>query len=64
MITFTFSYFEDPIVMKNDERAISSYIEENPDFSIGEASQKLSMSPIRIIRTMRRLGLHFEEEFE
>ena len=44
MITFTFSYFEDPVVMKNDERLIFLFIEEHPNFSISEASQKLSMS--------------------
>ena len=63
-INIPFQYFEDPIVMLNDERLLNAFVEEHPNFSIGEACRMLSMDAIRLTRAMERLGLEFNGDVE
>lgn len=57
-----FKYMGDPVVMKNDERIVSSYLEEHHEFLIWEACMVLSMDPLRLARTMARLGKTLQME--
>ena len=57
-----FRFIEDPIVMRNDERVLTSFAEERSQFSIDEACRLLSMDAVRISRTLERLGMTFLEE--
>ena len=55
-----FPYFEDPIVMQNDERLLTAFVEEHPNFAIDEACRMLSMDAVRLTKAMRRVGLTLE----
>lgn len=63
-MTIPFEYFEDPVVMLNDERILSAFVEDHPNFNIGEACRMLSMDAIRLTRAMERLGLEFNGDVE
>ena len=59
-----FEYFEDPVVMLNDERLLTAFMEDHTNFNIGEACRMLSMDAIRLTRAMERLGLEFNGDVE
>ena len=55
-----FEYFQDPIVMRNDERILNAFVEDHPNFLLDEACRMLSMDAVRIIKAMKRVGLDLE----
>lgn len=62
VFSLPFKYMEDPIVMRNDEIIVSSYLEEHNEFIIREACTALSMDAVRVSRAMARLGIPLEVE--
>ena len=55
-----FEYFQDPIVMQNDDRLLNAFVGEHPNFSIEEGCKLLSMDAVRLIKAMKRVGLDLE----
>ena len=55
-----FEYFQDPIVIKNDDRLVSAFVEDHPNFSIEDGCKMLSMDAVRLIKAMKRVGLDLE----
>ena len=55
-----FEYFQDPIVMRNDERILNAFVEDHPNFLLDEACRMLSMDAVRIIKAMKRVGLDLD----
>ena len=55
-----FEYFNEAVVMKNDERLVTAFVEEHPDFSIDEGCRMLSMDAVRLTQAMSRVGLTLE----
>ena len=59
-INIPFEYFSEPVVMKNDDRLVSAFVEDHPNFLLDEACRMLSMDAVRIIKAMKRVGLDLE----
>ena len=59
-INIPFEYFQDPIVIKNDDRLVSAFVEDHPNFSIEDGCKMLSMDAVRLIKAMKRVGLDLE----
>ena len=55
-----FEYFSEPVVMKNDDRLVSAFVEDHPNFLLDEACRMLSMDAVRLIKAMKRVGLDLE----
>ena len=55
-----FEYFQDPIVMQNDDRLLNAFVGEHPNFSIEEGCKLLSRDAVRLIKAMKRVGLDLE----
>ena len=59
-INIPFEYFQDPIVMQNDDRLLNSFVEEHPNFLLDEACKMLSMDAVRLLKAMKRVGLELQ----
>ena len=55
-----FEYFQDPIVMQNDDRLLNAFVEEHPNFLLDEACRMLSMDAVRLLKAMKRVGLDLQ----
>ena len=55
-----FEYFQDPIVMQNDDRLLNAFVEEHPNFLLDEACKMLSMDAVRLLKAMKRVGLELQ----
>ena len=55
-----FEYFQDPIVMQNDERILNAFVEDHPNFLLDEACKMLSMDAVRLLKAMKRVGLELQ----
>ena len=59
-INIPFEYFSEPVVMKNDDRLVSAFVEEHPNFSIEDGCKMLSMDAVRLLKAMKRVGLELQ----
>ena len=59
-INIPFEYFQDPIVMQNDERILNAFVEDHPNFLLDEACRMLSMDAVRLLKAMKRVGLELQ----
>lgn len=59
-INIPFEYFQDPIVMQNDERILNAFVEDHPNFLLDEACKMLSMDAVRLLKAMKRVGLELQ----
>ena len=59
-INIPFEYFSEPVVMKNDDRLVTAFVEEHPNFSIEDGCRMLSMDAVRLLKAMKRVGLDLE----
>ena len=55
-----FEYFQDPIVMQNDERILNAFVEDHPNFTVEDGFRMLSMDAVRLIKAMKRVGLDLQ----